>query len=123
VPILLGDPGAFKFEDWGWDPQFWSAESWRASVTQRFEEAVDFHIERIRRRIESRGAVRAVSQFRVEYFEWLALFQCGGRSLEAIMRGQAAHIGDKTTISKGMHKAAGLMGMKVRPKNRKLKSY
>jgi hypothetical protein len=123
IPILVGDEEhRFRFEDWGWDPQFWPERSWSAHVRESFEKELSSHVSQVRELVESRGAVPAISRFRIEHFEWLALYQCGGHTLEQIQL-RYPHLGSRTTISKGMHQAARLIDIQVRPKSRKLKSY
>jgi hypothetical protein len=56
-----------------------------------------------------------------DHFEWLAIYQCGNASLQFILE-QAGHAGGKSSISKGMHRAAKLAQIRIRGKRRKLKS-
>jgi hypothetical protein len=61
-----------------------------------------------------------VVRFSTDHFQWLALYQFGGFSLDSILQ-RAQHAGDKTTISKGIHTAARLAAIAVRRKRPKLK--
>lgn len=121
VPGLISDEDhRFSFEDEGWDPTFSSSAAWRRGVKKRFVEALDAHERDTRKLAEDLGAIPAVSRFSADHFQWLALYQCGNSSLDSILRG-ARHAADKTTISKGIHGAARLAAIAVRPKHRKLK--
>ena len=124
----LAEPGLiteaehrFQFEDWGWDPSFSSNASWLAQVRESFEKALDAHVHKMRELAKERGMVPALPLSSREHFEWLALYQCGNRSLDSIVS-RARHVSDKTTISKGMRHAAKLGDIKIRPKHSKLKS-
>lgn len=119
--LIRDDEHTFRFEDWGWDPQFLSWPGYRARVMKLFEAELRAYGERIRRLIKTRGGQRASSRYRVEHFEWLALYHCGGWSLDQILKCQPS-VGDKTTISKGLHTAARLARLQVRTKRRKLKN-
>jgi hypothetical protein len=110
----------FRFSDGGWDPTFSSSTVWRTEVRKRFEDALDAHEQRMRKLVEERGAWPAVFRFSTDHFQWLALYQCGNLSLDSILH-RAPHAADKTTISKGIHSAASLAAIAVRPKRRKLK--
>jgi len=119
--LITEEEHHFKFEDLGWDPQFSTLENWRTDVQMSFKEAVNAHVMRVRRLIEDHGVVPTASHFTAEHFKWLARYQCGGQTLESILT-TARHVADKTTISKGLHRAARLAKLSVRPKRRKLKS-
>jgi hypothetical protein len=97
-----------------------SSAGWRTNVRKRFEKAIGAHQRRMREVAKDLGAFRAAFKFSVEHFAWLALYQCGHLSLDAILR-RAPNVGDKTAISKGIHSAARLAAITVRPKGRKLK--
>jgi hypothetical protein len=121
VPGLISEEDhRFSFEDGGWDPMLSSFAAWRRGVKKRFVEALDGYERDARKLAEDLGAIQAVSRFSTDHFQWLALYQCGNRSLDSILRG-AQHTADKTTISKGIHGAAKLAAIAVRPKHRKLK--
>lgn len=121
---LIGDGEvAFEFADsFGWLPQYETWLAYRQKARKRFEQALADYENRVRALAEARGAVPASRLFRPESFEWLARSQCCGWTLERIL-GTAPMVEDKTTISKGMHKAARLIGVRVRPKASKLKSH
>ena len=53
-----------------------------------------------------------------EHFNWLALYQCANASLESIVA--LAKYGDKATVSKGMHNAAKLACIRIRPKGKEV---
>ena len=108
----------FIFEDWGWDPQFQTEANWRQHVRNRFEQAVEAHITQIRTVIEDRGAKPAVSRYSLEHFDWLALYKCGGWTLESI---PAPHSGGKTTKWHGIRTAARLANIKFPQRRSKLK--
>ena len=110
----------FEFSDEGWDPTFVSATGWRTKIRKRFESAIRAHERRMLKLVVERGAIPAVGKFSKEHFAWLALYQCGNLSLEAILL-RAKNVGGKTTISKGIHNAAILAAMDVRPRRRKAK--
>jgi hypothetical protein len=110
----------FDFSDGGWDPTQLSSAAWRTAVRERFEEAVEAHVRRIRKLIADRGALPVPSRFSPDHFQWLALYQCGNLSLDAILQ-RSPHVTDKTTISKGISNAARLAAIAVRPKRGKLK--
>jgi len=118
--IISAENHRFRFSDGGWDPTLMSAAGWRTYVRKRFEAALRAHVNRVRKIVVDRGAIPAVGKFSVEHFEWLAQYQCGNASLDSILH-RASNIADKTTISKGIHRAASLAGIAVRPKSRKLK--
>jgi hypothetical protein len=124
----LAEPGRisdaehhFYFEDWGWDPSMISSATWLAQVKECFEKALDAHLHKMRELAQDRGMVAAVPLFSPEHFEWLALYQCGNLPLEDILA-RARAVSSKSTISKGMHHAAELAGLEVRPKRSQLKS-
>jgi hypothetical protein len=110
----------FEFSHEGWDPSFMRFAGWRTNVRKRFEEAIGAHERQMRELARDLGAFRAAFKFSAEHFAWLALYQCGHLSLDAILR-RAPNVVDKTTISKGIHSAASLAAITVRPKGRKLK--
>lgn len=119
---LIGDAEhRFTFEDFGWDPLSLGWPEYRANVRKHFETALRVHEKQMRALAKARGARRAVPRYRVEHFEWLALYQCGEWSLDQI-RKAPRYAADKTTISKGLHTAAKLAGLKVRAKRSKLKT-
>lgn len=121
-PILIRDgEHSFRFEDWGWDPQLLSWPGYRVNVRKRFETELRAYEKRVRALAKARGAQRVIPRYSVEHFEWLALYHCGGWSLDKILK-CAPFAGDKTTISKGVHKAARLIRLTLRAKRRKLKS-
>jgi hypothetical protein len=121
VPGLISaEDHPFVFWEEGWDPTLRTSAGWRAHVRRRFEEALDAHERRMRKLVEGLGAFPAVSRFSIDHFQWLALYQCGNRSLDSILH-RAPHAGDKTAISKGIHSAARLAAIAVRPKHRELK--
>lgn len=93
---------------------------WRTGVRKRFEEAIAVHERRMRKLAEDRGAFPAVFRFSTDHFQWLALYQCGNLTLDSILH-RAPHAADKTAISKGVHSAARLAAIAVRPRRRKLK--
>jgi hypothetical protein len=72
---------------------------------------------RMRKLVVKRGAIPAVARFSKDHFEWLALYQCGNLSLDSILR-RAQHVASTTTISKGIHSAATLAAIAVRPKSK-----
>jgi hypothetical protein len=120
--ILIGDDEhRFIFEDWGWDPQLSSWRGYVASARKRFETDLRAHEKRIRALVQLRGGQRVIPRYSIEHLEWLALYHCGGWSLDRILK-CSPHAGDKTTISKGLHKAAQLAHLNVRMKRGKLKS-
>ncbi len=120
--ILIPDgEHRFIFEDGGWDPQLSSWRGYGASVRKRFETELRVYEKRIRALVQLRGGQRAIPRYSVEHLEWLALYHCGGWSLDKILK-CSPHAGDKTTISKGLHRAAQLAHLKVRTKRHKLKS-
>jgi len=120
--ILIGDDEHhFEFEDWGWDPQLSRWQGYRASLRERFEIELRAYEKRIRALAKARGAQRVNRRYSVEHLEWLALYHCGGWSLDEILECSPC-VGDKTTISKGLHQAARLIGLTVRAKRGKLKS-
>jgi hypothetical protein len=120
--ILIGDgEHRFSFEDWGWDPQLSSWLGYGAGVRKRFETQLRAYEKRIRALVQGRGGQRVIPRYSVEHLEWLALFHCGGWSLDRILK-CSPYAGGKTTISKGLHKAAQLAHLKVRTKRGKLKS-
>ena len=110
--LIPDDEHRFRFEDWGWDPQHLSWPRYHANAQKRFETELRAHKKRIRALVKARGAQRASSRYSVEHFEWLALYHCGGWSLEKILR-CSPHVGSKTTISKGLHTAARLARLKL----------
>jgi len=121
VPGLVANhEHAFHFEDEGWDPTLISFPGWRAHVTQRFKAAIQQHRQQMQALVKERGGVPAVVRSQEEHFDWLALYQCADATLESILEGSG--YGDKTTISKGMHQAAELARIRIRPKRRKLNS-
>jgi hypothetical protein len=109
------------FEDDGWDPQLLSCRRYRAALKRRFETELRAYEKRIRALIHARGGQRVVFRYSMEHFEWLALYHCGGWSLDKILK-SSPHAGDKTTISKGLHHAARLARLRVRAKRGKLKN-
>ena len=120
--ILIPDgEHRFIFEDGGWDPQLSSWRGYGAIVRKRFETELRVYEKRIRALVQLRGGQRAIPRYSVEHLEWLALYHCGGWSLDKILK-CSPHAGDKTTISKGLHRAAQLAHLKVRTKRHKLKS-
>jgi hypothetical protein len=120
--ILIGDgEHRFSFEDWGWDPQLSSWLGYGAGVRKRFETQLRAYEKRIRALVQGRGGQHVVPRYSVEHLEWLALYHCGGWSLDRILK-CSPYAGGKTTISKGLHKAAHLAHLKVRTKRGKLKS-
>ena len=120
--ILIGDgEHRFSFEDWGWDPQLSSWRAFGANVRKRFETHLRAYEKRIRTLVQDRGGRRVIARYSVEHMEWLALYHCGDWSLDRILK-CSPHAGDKTTISKGLHKAAQLAHLEVRTKRGKLKS-
>jgi hypothetical protein len=100
-----------------WDPEL---ETWRSFHTRALK-GLKAYEESLRNVAEEQGATRSRRRVSFEHFEWLALYQSRGWSLERI-RASAPMAGDKTTISKGISSAADLAGIKVRPKASKLKS-
>ena len=110
----------FQFEDLAWDPMFCSCADWRKHMRERFETALDAHEREMRRQAEAQGAILLAPRFRPEHFQWLALYQCGGLSLDLIRR-RFKNVADNTTISKGIHHAAQLAALAVRAKSSKLK--
>jgi len=121
-PVLIGDcEHRFRLEDWGWDPQLLRWEGYRAHVQRRFAAELHAYQKRIRALAKARGAQPVHRRYSVEHLEWLALYHCGGRSLEKILK-CSPFAGDKTTISKGLHQAACLIRLTVRAKCGKLKS-
>jgi hypothetical protein len=121
VPGLISaDDSQFRFSDGGWDPTFSNSTGWRTRVIKDFEKALDAYECRMRRVVEDLGAIQTVSRFSADHFQWLALYQCGNLSLDSILH-RSPHAGDKTTISKGIHSAAILASIAVRPKHRRLK--
>jgi hypothetical protein len=123
VPGLVSaEDQRFRFSDEGWDPTFRSFAAWRTDIRKRFEEAIEVHERQMRKLVEDRGALEAVFRFSTDHFQWLALYQCGNLSLDSILH-RAPHAGDKTTISKGIHSAATLAAIAVRPKRHKLKKH
>jgi hypothetical protein len=119
--LIPYDEHRFRFEDWGWDPQLLSWPGYRAHVRKGFETELRAYEKRIRALAQSRGAQRVIPRYSVEHLEWLALYHCGGWSLERILHSSPSASG-KTTISKGQHKAARLVHLEVRAKRGKLKS-
>ncbi len=120
--ILIGDgEHRFSFEDGGWDPQLSRWRAYVANVRKRFETHLRAHEKLIRALVQDRGGQRVIPRYSVEHLEWLALYHCGGWSLDRILK-CSPHAGDKTTISKGLHRAAQLAHLKVRMKRGKLKS-
>ncbi len=120
--ILIGDgEHRFSFEDGGWDPQLSRWRAYVANVRKRFETHLRAHEKLIRALVQDRGGQRVIPRYGVEHLEWLALYHCGGWSLDRILK-CSPHAGDKTTISKGLHRAAQLAHLKVRMKRGKLKS-
>jgi hypothetical protein len=117
-PILIGDAEhRFTFEDWGWDPQLLTWRAYHAHLQKKFKTELRAYEMRIRGLARSRAAQPVTSRYSIEHFEWLALYHCGNWSLEKILR-VSPNAADKTTISKGLHTAARLIGLKVRPKNK-----
>jgi hypothetical protein len=110
----------FHFEDAGWDPTLISFPGWRVNVGKRFAAAMQQHRQQMQALIKERGGLPAVVRSSEEHFDWLALYQCANASLESIVK--RARYGDRTTISKGMHRAAKLAGIGIRGRHRKLKS-
>jgi hypothetical protein len=121
VPGLIRDhEHAFHFDDDGWDPTVLSFAGWRATVRKGFEVAMKQHGQQMRALIQARDGIAAVRRSSAEHFEWLAHYHFGEASLASIVkRGPYA---DKTTISKGIHQAAKLAGVRLRTEPRKLKS-
>jgi hypothetical protein len=107
----------FRFSDAGWDPTLVSAAGWRMNVKERFEAAVRAHVDQMRKLAVERGAIPAVARFSKDHFEWLAMYQCGNLSLDSILH-RAQHVASRTTISKGIHSAATLAAIAVRPKSK-----
>ena len=99
-----------------------SYPGWRENVRKRFKAELDAHESQMRTLVVDRGGIPAVARFSKEHFEWLTLHQCGNLSLEEILH-RAKNVGDKTTISKGIHSAATLAAIAVRPRRRKFKNH
>ena len=118
--LISAEERRFEFSDEGWDPTFVSAIGWRTKIRKRFESAIRAHERRMLKLVVERGAIPAGRKFSREHFEWLAVYQCGNLSLQAILL-RAKNVGGKTTISKGIHNAAILAAMEVRPRRRKAK--
>jgi len=116
--VITGRDHQFVFKDGGWDPTLRSWEGWRLHVQQRFEEALEDYQKKMGALVVKRGGRKSVTPFSTEHFDWLALYHFGNLSLDQIRAG-AGNV-DKTTISKGMHHAADLVGFTIRKK--KLKS-
>jgi hypothetical protein len=118
--IISAEDHQFRFSEWGWDPTLLSFASWRTNVRTLFEAALEEHEIRMRKLVVDRGAIPAVLRFSKEHFEWLAHYQCGNLTLDSILQ-RGRRVGDKTTISKGIHSAANLAAIAVRPRRRKRK--
>jgi hypothetical protein len=99
-----------------WDPELETRRSFHARALKGLEA----YEESLRKVSEEHGVSRSRRKVSFKHFEWLALYQCRGWSLERICA-SAPMAGDKTTISKGISSAADLAGIKVRPKASKLK--
>ena len=119
--LISGEEAQFSFEDEGWQPQVERWAVWRDRVQGCFEKELSAYKEKLCSLAEKRGAVPAYSLQDEQCFEWLALYQCKGQRLEEI-RELYPMTGDKTTIWKGIEKAAHLAGIKVRPRSHKLKN-
>jgi hypothetical protein len=99
--ILIGDQEhAFSFEDRGWDPQLSSWPGYRDSVRKSFETHLRAYEKRIRALVQLRGGQRTALRYSLEHFEWLALYHCGGWSLDRILKCSPL-TGGKTTFQKG----------------------
>ena len=114
-------PGLFTFNHPGWDPQLEKWSRYQRGLLNHFNEVLSQYKKKLRSLVESRGAVRSRSMFAEDSFGWLARYQCCGDKLEDILR-TASNVSDKTTIWKGIEKAAGLVKITLRPKSVKLKS-
>ena len=119
--ILIHDhEHKFDFNDRGWDPQFERWLKFKTRIEDRFLRALADHKDKVRSLARKRGLVKKPPVCSDEHFEWLALFKCGRHTLKQI-RDQYRSVGDKSTISKGLHKAASLAETDV-PARRKLKA-
>jgi len=118
--VISGEEAEFKFQDRGWQPQLEKWAVWRDRILERFEKELSAHKGKLCTLTEKRGAVRAYSPQGVDSFEWLALYQWKGQTLEQILN-RYRMAADKTTIWHGIDKASRLAGIQLRQRSRKLK--
>ncbi len=112
--LVLPNEQAFRFEEAGWDPTLISFAGWRMNLRPQIEKAMREYRQRMVALVDQRGGTPSKALLNRDHFEWLALYQCGGLSLESVAK-RTRHA-DKTTISKGLHQAAELARIHVRGK-------
>ena len=112
---VSGGESRFAFENPGWDPAFERFAIFEERLKKQFDSELSVYRKRLVDLVEGRGFLRVPDLHRPEHIEWLALFQCGRRSLPEIQKLWAQ---DKTTISKGVKSAAQLVGVSLRTRGR-----
>ena len=111
----------FEFNDWGWEPQFESWSKFKSKIEDRFRTELAEYEKTIRSLANERGLVEKPPVCSDEHFEWLAHYKCSHKALSEILKIYTS-VGDTSTISKGLHKAALLADTEV-PARSKLKSH
>jgi len=109
-------PGSipFEFRYLGWDPLSTSFEGWCERVRRRFEVKVRVYGKNIRKPFEEAGLDRNPGRVNPEHFEWLALHWFAGLSYEKIHALHPTDASDRTTIQKGVARAADIAGLTER---------
>jgi hypothetical protein len=106
-----------------WDPRFENAPEWLVAFEKHCSTEGRAHIRAMRQWLQGQG-LRKATLYSLKHLEWLVLWQCAGSSLgkirEQYPEDQKIHRdAARTTISKGIRRAAELIELPVRPKETK----
>lgn len=116
-PPVSSEERRFELQHDGWQADSEPLSYFADRLEKEFREKLDAYKSRITKLMEERGWEKVPSFYRPEFIEWLALFQCGNQTQKQI----ESRVGwgrEITTVSKGIRKAAQLVGIRLRTSGR-----
>jgi hypothetical protein len=109
-PVRISHAGLFEFRHKPWTTDLTWAD-YKNALQKEFKVALSEYEKRVRELAESQGLVRVQRTHSPRNFDWFVLYQFAGKSSKEIVDACKDNVPvDESTVLKGIHRAAKLVG-------------